>query len=283
MTSSRNRRLALSRGPLHVREFGPSDGEPVVFLHGVLANSRLWEGVATRLAGTHRCVLLDLPLGAHPEGMSQDAELSPHGVVALVIEALDALGIERATLVGNDSGGALCQMLIAAHPQRLRSVVLTSSDAYDVWLPLLFKPFELAAFVPGALFIVSQLLSVRVLRELPIALGWLCKRMPLDIGASFVHAFRAHAWARRDVAKFLRGISPKLTTAAAQHFAAFQAPVLLLWSREDRFFHERLARRLAADLPHAELTFVPDAYTFSPLDQPELVASHIGRFLASAR
>jgi pimeloyl-ACP methyl ester carboxylesterase len=271
--------LPLAAGPLVVTELGPPAAVPLVFLHGVLANSTLWTGVADRLAPDHRCLLLDLPLGAHPEPMNADADLSPSGLVAVVIDALDRLGIERAILVGNDSGGALCQLMIAAHPHRLRALVLTSSDAYDTWLPFMFKPLELMAFVPGLLRIVAQLLQWPPLRRSPLGFGWLSKRITDADSAAFVTPLARAPWARRDVGKFLRGISPRLTRRAAQHFAGFAAPVLVLWSRDDRLLPLRLGQRLASDLPRARLELVTDAYTFSPVDAPEAVAQAIDRFV----
>lgn len=276
---AKRHRLPLAAGPLVVTEFGPPAAVPLVFLHGVLANSTLWTGVADRLAPDHRCLLLDLPLGAHPEPMNADADLSPSGLVAVVIDALDRLGIERAILVGNDSGGALCQLMIAAHPHRLRALVLTSSDAYDTWLPFMFKPLELMAFVPGLLRIVAQLLQWPPLRRSPLGFGWLSKRMTDADSAAFVTPLARAPWARRDVGKFLRGISPRLTRRAAQHFAGFAAPVLVLWSRDDRLLPLRLGQRLASDLPRARLELVTDAYTFSPVDAPEAVAQAIDRFV----
>lgn len=271
--------MPLAAGPLVVTELGPPAAVPLVFLHGVLANSTLWTGVAERLAPDHRCLLLDLPLGAHPEPMNADADLSPSGLVAVVIDALDRLGIERAILVGNDSGGALCQLMIAAHPHRLRALVLTSSDAYDTWLPFMFKPLELMAFVPGLLRIVAQLLQWLPLRRSPLGFGWLSKRITDADSAAFVTPLARAPWARRDVGKFLRGISPRLTRRAAQHFAGFAAPVLVLWSRDDRLLPLRLGQRLASDLPRARLELVTDAYTFSPVDAPQAVAQAIDRFV----
>ena len=276
---AKRHRLPLAAGPLVVTELGPPAAVPLVFLHGVLANSTLWTGVADRLAPDHRCLLLDLPLGAHPEPMNADADLSPSGLVAVVIDALDRLGIERAILVGNDSGGALCQLMIAAHPHRLRALVLTSSDAYDTWLPFMFKPLELMAFVPGLLRIVAQLLQWPPLRRSPVGFGWLSKRITDADSAAFVTPLARAPWARRDLGKFLRGISPRLTRSAAQHFADFAAPVLILWSRDDRLLPLRLGLRLASDLPRSRLELVTDSYTFSPVDAPEAVAQAIDRFV----
>ena len=275
----RRRAIELSQGRLHVVELGPETGTPVLFLHGVLANGRLWEHSARLLAPRHRCLIPDLPLGAHSEALGAHADLSPSGVVRMLGQLLDALGVESVHLVGNDSGGALCQLFLVAFPERVRSVTFTSSDAYDVWLPWLFKPLEFAAFVPGALFVVSQLLRWRWVRRLPFALGWLSRRMPDELSDSFVLPFARSSGVRRDVARFLRGISPRLTRAAALHFSSFRKPVLVAWSRDDRFFSAALGQRLADAFPNSRLSFIEDSYTFSPVDQPEQLAAKLEDFL----
>ena len=99
----RNRHQAeLAAGTLSYRDSGT--GEPIVFLHGLLVNGRLWEGVADRLSPDFRCIVPDLPLGSHSTPMRPDADLTPPGVARLVVDFLDSLGLDRVTLVGNDSG-----------------------------------------------------------------------------------------------------------------------------------------------------------------------------------
>lgn len=271
--------MVLPQGVLEVRELGPKQGTPLVFVHGVLANGRLWDEVALALSRDHRCIVPHWPLGAHSEPMNHDADLSPEGVVTLMLALLDSLSIERAHFIGNDSGGALCQMLVERAPERIESLTLTSCDAYDVWLPPLFKPFELAAFVPGALFVISQLLRVRALRRLPFALGWLALRMHPDIEEAFTKPFATVKGVRRDLAKFLRGVSPRLTLRAAKSFASFSRPVLILWSKDDRFFDIRIAERLAHEFPNATLELIEDARTFSPLDNPVQLVTKIHAFI----
>lgn len=270
----------LPQGDVHYREFGPADGPAVLFVHGVLANGLLWYDVAERLENV-RCIVPDWPLGAHSVPLNRDADLSTAGVVSLIIALLDSLKLERVTLVGNDSGGALCQLIIARHPERLHRVVLTSCDAYDIWLPLLFKYFEFAAFIPGALWLLATSMRWRPLRRLPIALGWLAKRLPRATSDAFTAPLARSAGVRADVAKFLKAISPKDTLAAAAHFRTFTAPVLIAWSREDRFFPLNHAHRLQAAFPHAELKLIDDAYTFSPLDNPAALAAAMNDFFKS--
>lgn len=97
--------LDLTQGRLRVHERG--HGPVLVFLHGLLVDHELWEEVVDRLAPAHRCVALDLPLGAHRDAMRPDADMSPRGLARLVAEALAALELEDVTLVANDTGGAI--------------------------------------------------------------------------------------------------------------------------------------------------------------------------------
>src|SRR4051812_34840533 len=101
LVAPRRTRVVLDAGPVHVTELGPPGGTPLIFLHGVLANAQLWLGVAQRLSANHRCLLFDLPLGAHAEAMEVGADLSPEGVAALVIAVLDKLGIPGAGLASH--------------------------------------------------------------------------------------------------------------------------------------------------------------------------------------
>lgn len=275
------RQVQLPQGSIEYREFGPANAPPILFVHGVLANEQLWLQVTAGLAPNYRCIVPTWPLGAHRLPMRPDADLSPAGVVTLIADFMTALDLKRATLVGNDSGGALCQMMVARHPQRVERLVLTSCDAYDIWLPWPFKYLEFAAFIPGMLWLLGQTMRIRLLRRLPIAFGWLVKRLSRAISDAVAAPLASSSGVRRDVAKFLRGISPRLTKEAARHFGAFTAPVLIAWSREDRFFPLAHAQRLQADFANARLSLIDDAYTFSGIDNPRQLALVIENFLTA--
>ena len=98
-----------------MRAFSAGAGEPIVFVHGALVNANLWRKVVPLLAPDFRCVTLDMPLGSHEVGMP-DADLSPTGLADLIADAIGSLGLERPTLVGNDSGGALSQIAVPSIP-----------------------------------------------------------------------------------------------------------------------------------------------------------------------
>ena len=94
----------LPQGTIRYREDGT--GEPLLFVHGVVVNGSLWRKVVPQLSKDFRCIVPDWPLGAHEVPMSADADLSPPALAKLVVDFMDALGLESATLVGNDTGGA---------------------------------------------------------------------------------------------------------------------------------------------------------------------------------
>ncbi len=271
--------VRLREGMIEYHESGPVDAPVLIFVHGALANDRLWVQVVLMLHASYRCIVPVWPLGAHRLPMNATANLSPAGVIRLIHEFVDAMSVERATFVGNDSGGALCQMLVAAHPLRVERLVLTSSDAFSIWLPWMFKYLEFAAYIPGMLYWLAQSMRLRWLRGLPFAFGWLSKRMSQDVSDAFATPLASSAGVRRDAAKFLRGISPRLTSTAAQTFSSFTRPVLVAWSRENRFFPTQHAERLARAFPNAKLHWIENAYTFSPIDQPKQVSEAIMDFM----
>lgn len=273
------RELDLPQGRL--RAFESGTGEPLVLLHGLLVNANLWRKVIPRLGSDVRAITLDLPLGSH-ELPLPNADLSGPGLADLVADAIATLGLERATVVGNDSGGAVAQILAARHPERIERLVLTSCDAYENYPPRTFKYLKLAGYLPQAVLpALFAPMRLRPVQRLPIAFGWLTNE-PIEprAGATYLLPTFASAGVRRDMQRAIRfGFRREQTLAASKRFAELDRPVLLAWSRDDRFFKPRYAERLASDLPNARLEWIDDARTFSPEDQPQQVAELIAEFI----
>src|SRR5258705_3685292 len=120
------KQVSLAQGRL--RYFESGEGPTIVFAHGWLANANLWRKVVTRLAASHHCIALDLPLGAHTQGMAPDADLTPPGCGRLIAQALKALDLRDLTLVGNDSGGAYSQIAVSLDPARVARLVLNACE-----------------------------------------------------------------------------------------------------------------------------------------------------------
>jgi pimeloyl-ACP methyl ester carboxylesterase len=269
--------VTIPQGTIRYRESG--EGPPIVFVHGLLVDGRLWRKVTPLLEQSYRCIVPDLPLGSHPVPMNPDADLSPPGLARIIDAFLAALDLEDVTLVANDTGGAISQITAAHHPDRIGRLVLTNCDAFENFLPPAFRPLQWAARVPGMLTGVMQGMRLGPMRRLPIAFGWLIKR---DFAGAptreWVEPFLHDRRIRRDTVKVLKGIDPEHTFDAADKLRHFDRPTLLAWATEDRFFAPSFAERLAVTIPDARLEWIEDSYTFVSEDQPERLASLIESF-----
>jgi pimeloyl-ACP methyl ester carboxylesterase len=213
--------------------------------------------------------------------MGRDADFSLPGLAKLVVEFMDAVGLDTATLVGLDSGGAIAQLVAVERPERVDRLVLVGCDLYERFLPPLFKPLQLAAAIPGSLWLLAQLLRPRPAQRLPMAYGHAIKNGLPDRATmeSYLRPARESAGARRDLRKFLRAVDPKYTIDAARRLEEFHKPVLLAWGADDKLFPLEYPRRLAAALPDARLEVIPDSSTFVPEDQPRALADAIAAFV----
>ena len=272
------RETVLEHGAIRYREVG--GGEPVLFVHGVLVNGVLWRDVVARLSGSFRCVVPDLPLGGHSVAMRAEADLSPKGVARLVADFMEALDLRDVTLVGNDTGGAICQIVIANHPGRIGRLVLTNCDAYEAFFPLFLKPFHYGARFLGTHFTDLLAWSLRA-RPVQHVLLWTVARRRLDDAVldSYFAPLINDAEVRGDLTRFLAQVSNRHTLEAARVFPSFRRPVLIVWGEDDIFFLTRYARRLERDFPDATLEFLPGSRAFVPEDRPERLAELIETFL----
>lgn len=272
--------IRLPEGPVHYGDSG-GDGPVVLFVHGLLSDGSLWDGVVERLAPHARCLTPDLPMGSHRDAMAAGTDCSPRGIARLIDAFLAALDLRDVTVVGGDSGGAVVQLLVTERPERVGRLVLTPCDAFENFLPPMFRPYQWIARVPVLLTAVLQLMRIRALRRLPMAYGRIAKR---GVAPATTDRWLAPALAqraiRRDVAAFLRGIDARDTLAAARRLEGFAGPALVLWPREERTFRFAHAERLAALLPDSRLVEVPDAWAFIALDQPVVTADAIATFLS---
>jgi pimeloyl-ACP methyl ester carboxylesterase len=272
------REVDLPAGTIRYRERG--SGQPIVFLHGIVANGDLWRGVSPRLAGAYRCIVPDWPLGSHELGLHGGADLSLPGIADLVGEFFAALELQDVTLVANDTGGAVAQWVAIRHSQRMGRLVLTPGDAFENFLPPVLRHLQLFGRRPAGLWLVGQTLRFRVIQQLPIAFGRLTVR-PIDrwVMDSYTRPLRTSSAVRRDFAALVRTISSRYTMEAAQRLPAFTKPALVVWSLDDRLFPLAHGRRLAKLLPQGRLEVIDDAGAFIPEDQPEQLAALIDGFI----
>jgi pimeloyl-ACP methyl ester carboxylesterase len=268
------REIELPQGTVRVYEEG--EGPVLFFVHGLLVSHTLWDLVVERLAGGHRCVAIDLPLGAHRTPMKPGADLSPRGVAAMIAGVMEQLDVRDVVLVGNDTGGAICQLVVAHHPERLAGLVLTTCDAYEHFPPPLLKGLTFLGRKQGIGDAFLRLGRFGLVRDAMIAP--VNKRRSSERSQAWVEQLADPA-IRRDVLRFMARIDNADTIAAEPALKAFDRPALVVWTKGDRFFPEADGRRLAADLS-APLEVLDDTRTFIPLDQPDRLTELIRSFVA---
>ena len=264
-----------------IRYFSAGEGPAVVMIHGLLVNANLYRKVAPRLAEAGlRAVTLELPLGSH----ERPARRGRRGVARARWPRRSRrrsrrLGLEDVTLVGNDTGGALCQMVVTTKPERIGRLLLTSCDYRDNFPPKAFSYFKPLAKAPGLIPPLLAPVRIRKLRRAPLAFGWLAKR-PIDKEAedSYLLPALTDKAVRHDLARFIRGIDTRDTQRAADLLGGFGKPALIAWAKEDRFFPTEHAEALAKDLGGARVEWIDDSYTFSSEDQPERLSELIAGF-----
>jgi pimeloyl-ACP methyl ester carboxylesterase len=273
------RQIELSAGTIDYTDTGA--GPTLVLLHGLMMDASLWDEPIADLSADHRCVAPTLPLGAHRHPMHADADLSPPGIARLIAEFLDRLGLHDVTLIGNDTGGALVQLLIAEGAARVGRVVLASCDAFDNFPPgLTGKTLVTAGKLPPAMFgLFMQQMRLRMLRRLPVAFGWLTKRGD-PATARWMKPVLTQPEIRHDTVRVLRAVAAntQLLLTAAESLPSFAGPALVVWASRDRVMPPEHGRRLAGLFLHARRAEVDDSYTLIPLDQPARLAQLIREF-----
>jgi pimeloyl-ACP methyl ester carboxylesterase len=271
--------IELSAGTVEYQDTG--EGPALVLLHGLMMDASLWDGPIADLSADHRCVAPTLPLGAHRHAMHADADLSLPGIARLVAEFLDRLDLRDVTLVGNDTGGALVQLLMCDGAARVGRVVLVSCDAFDNFPPgLTGKTLVLTGKLPPAMFgLFMQQMRLRMVRRLPIAFGWLTLRGDAAT-ARWMKPVMKQPEIRRDAVRVLRAAAAdtRVLVEAAERLPGFNHPALVVWASADRVMPPEHGRRLAELLPQGRMVEVDDSYTLIPLDQPARLAQLIREF-----
>jgi pimeloyl-ACP methyl ester carboxylesterase len=269
--------ITLPQGTIHYRDGG--DGPPVVFVHGLLVDGSLWRKVTPLLHADARCVVPDLPLGSHRTAMNAGADMTPAGVARLVGDFLAALDLDDVTLVGSDTGGAICQLVALDHGERVSRLVLTNCDCFECFPPPEFAPRVKAARIPGALYAAIQPMRSAAARRSPVAYGSLAHEIPDEVTEAWTRPFLEDGDVRRDTIAFLRAMDKATMLDAAARLPSLRIPSLVVWGQDDRFFSPELGRRLAAALPDSRLVPMDDVRTFVAEDAPEALARLIGEFV----
>jgi pimeloyl-ACP methyl ester carboxylesterase len=244
-------------------------GPAALFVHGVMVNGYLWRHQLADLAGMRRCLAPDLLAHGRTEiSASQDVSVTANA--HMLEEFLDAMKIDQVDLVGNDSGGGICQIFAALFPQRVRSITLTNCDTHDNWPPEAFKPFVKMVEGGGLPGTLAAILSDKSIYRSPQALGPAYEKPEAVTDCTIDTFFMPHVRTpqrTQDLERFVLAFDNKHTLAIEAKIKAFRAPALIVWGDDDIYFDVKwsvwLERELQGPtrrvvLPGARLFFVEE-------------------------
>jgi pimeloyl-ACP methyl ester carboxylesterase len=243
------RSVATASGRIAIAEQG--SGPAALFVHGVLLNGHLWRHQLAELGDIRRCIAVDLLAHGDTE-IAPDQDVSVSANARMLGEVLDALGIDRVDLVGNDSGGGIAQLLAAGAPQRIRSLTLTDCDAHDNWPPEAFKPFLAMAAAGGLRGTLEAMLADKGIYRSAQALGPAYEHPERVTDATietYLRPLLRSEQRTRDLQRFLAAFDCKHTVAVEAQLRKLAAPTLIVWGTDDIYFDVRWSRWLAETIP----------------------------------
>lgn len=262
--------------PLHYLESGT--GEPVLLLHGANGGAGCWAGTVRRLAPGARAVAVDLPSwGDTPPPPTFPYTMG--GLTRFLLQAIDALGMPAATVIGWSFGGCAAMHLAAAAPERVKRLVLVA---------------------PAGLHNAAHW-SFRAL-AIPILGEWLERPTPQNIWANlcflthdpatvppdffaYLQRIARHPWFRRTTLRWAR--RSHVLWAGARHISMarrlgeIRCPTLVIWGAEDRLIPPAQAR-IAAGIPDVRVVILPGAGHMPPVEQPDRFHALVQEFLGPA-
>jgi pimeloyl-ACP methyl ester carboxylesterase len=234
----------------HISTLQAGAGDPVLAIHGLGATKASFLPTVAALAGRHRVIALDLP-GFGESGKPLGAPYDARFFAEAALELLDALGLERAHLIGNSLGGRIALEVGLRAPERVgRLVLLAPSMAWRrkrPWAPLLraVRP-ELGIIQPTSRAAVEQVID----RVIPGARdGW---------AAAGVDEFMRTYLTRRGRAAFYAAArqiyleEPDGDDGFWPRLKALTVPSLFVWGRRDTLVPIGFARHVTDALPQAE-------------------------------
>ena len=260
-----------------LRQFNPCNA-------GAIHRGHLWRHQLSGLADIRRCIAVDILAHGDTE-ISADQDVSVTAIASMLGEFLDALGVDKVDLIGNDSGGGIAQIFAARHPQRLRSLTLTDCDAHDNWPPAAFKPFlDMAAGggLPGTL---QAMLSDKSIYRSPQALGPAYER-PNDVTdetiETYLRPFVRNVQRTKDLQRFLAAFDCRHTLAIEPQLRKVDVPTFIVWGTDDIYFDVRWSGWLAEAIPGTRRRIELDgARIFFPEERAEEFNQLLRDFWAS--
>jgi pimeloyl-ACP methyl ester carboxylesterase len=249
---------------------GEGDLDPVVLIHGMPTWGYLWHRWIGAF-GARRVIIPDL-LGF---GFSDKSDTFDRGLASqaeMIDDLMEALGVERATIVGHDIGGGIALRLATLFPDRVSRLCLMNSVCYDAW------PIEAMIQLghPQSRHKASAAATLATVKQ---ALKSGFAEAPYDSITTGLFAPYATEAGKLSLIRNASALDTNHTTELTPLLSRIDVPTLIVWGEDDRFLPVNCAEWLAMDIPHAELVRVQDARHFVMIDRHDEVHRHLSAFV----
>lgn len=276
------RHALLPQGRIAYVEQG--SGPAALFLHGAPLNGYQWRGALARLSGLRRCIAPDFMGLGYTEVPAAQA-LDAAAQLDMLLALLDALGVAQADVVASDSGGAVAQLLLARHPQRVRSLLLTNCDVEPDSPPAGVQPAIALAREGKLADATAQWLTDRDAARRGFGAAVFHDPATLTDAAieAYVRPLVASPLRREQYHRFHLALEPNPLAGVAAGLRRSTAPVRIVWGGADTIFSLNDARYLDRLFPRSQgMRVVAEGKLFFPEEYPDLIAQEARRLWAAA-
>jgi haloalkane dehalogenase len=261
-------------------------GPAALFIHGLPLNGFHWRGAMARLSSRRRCVAPDL-LGLGYTETPKGADLSPPAQADMLASVLDALGIESADVVANDSGGAVAQLLAVRHATRVRSLLLTNCDVHTNSPPPMLADGMKAARNGTLADVLARCLADKDFARSSKSIFSQCYTNPANLTDEALECYLtpllASSLRRAQLHGYMLAFEPNPLPAIESQLKRCRVPARMVWGTADVFFDARWAHWLDRTLPRSRgVRLIDGARLFFPEELPAIIAEE-ARALWSAR
>jgi pimeloyl-ACP methyl ester carboxylesterase len=252
-----------------VRYLDVGEGPTVVLVHGFAASLDTWQPVIPELAKNHRVIALDLKgfgWSGRPEG-----DYSPAAQAELVWSLLDELGVQETALVAHSWGSSVALQMALSRPEAVERIALYDAWVYDEQLPSFFVWAR-----AGGLGELMFRLFYNERPEDKIALAFYDKGY---VTQGLVEHTRQMQERPGTMAAHLEAVRGQDYREVQKRYKTIDAPVLLLWGREDKVTTLKTGERLLRDLPNARLEVYPRCGHFPMIEALSASTRDLADFL----
>ncbi|EKD41706.1 MAG: Alpha/beta hydrolase fold protein [uncultured bacterium] len=259
--------LNINGGALFVREEGPQNGLPVIFIHGFPLSQKMWDPQIKALKKTNRVIAYDVR--GHGQSDRGDGLYTIEGHVDDLVSLMDYLKIQKAVIVGFSMGGYIAQRFIERNPERVLALGLfdtkSGADNNEGRLKrfLALKDIRLNGLAPFAETSILSLFSEKTLHE---------KQEIVDVVFNMIMNSPQH------------GVMGTLLCLASRYdltlaLSGIKVPTLLLVGEHDVITPPDSMQEMAQSIKGCEIHIVPEAGHMSNLENPVFVNEALLRFL----